>query len=102
LASDETTALADGLATAVADGLDDAVAGDAVSDDAALGVGKTATVCCAGVEDAALTGSGVERRPAMARPIASTTTSANGRSVRAVETRRMTRRYGFFATVTTV
>jgi hypothetical protein len=101
LASDETAALADGLADALAAGLEDSAGGLAVSEDAALGVGDT-TAACVGVDDATFTASGVERRPAIARPIASTTTSAKGRSVRAVETRRMTRRYGFFATVTTV
>jgi hypothetical protein len=101
LASDDVVELAVGLAVAGADGVGDVAAGDAVSDDAAPGVGN-ATVVCIGVDDATLTPSGVERRPAIARPLASTTTSANGRSVRAVETRRMTRRYGFLTTVTTV
>jgi hypothetical protein len=91
LASDDVVALAVGLADAVADGLADAAAGLAVSEDAALG-GGTTTAVCVGVDDATLTASGVERRPAMASPIASTTTSANGRRVSAVETRRMTRR----------
>jgi hypothetical protein len=99
LASDETVVLADGIADAAVDGLAEAAAGLAVSAEVALGVGTTTAV---GVDDATLTPSGVDRRPAIARPIASTTTSANGRSVRAVETRRMTRRYGFLTTVTTV
>jgi hypothetical protein len=64
-----------------------------------LGVGEGATlvVDCAtadgvGVAVPTVTESCVERRPAIARPTARVTTSAYGRKVRALDTRRMKRR----------
>jgi hypothetical protein len=80
LASDDVVALAVGLALgladAFADGLADAAAGLAVSDDAAVAVGDGTTATGVGVDDATLTASGVERRPAIARPTARITTTA--------------------------
>jgi hypothetical protein len=94
-----------GEADALAVGLAVGLAGGAVT----FGVGEggalvvdCATADCVGAADPTVTESCVDRRPAIARPTARTTTSAKGRSVKAVEARRMTRRYGFLATVTTV
>jgi hypothetical protein len=89
------------LAVAVAVGLGDAAATLALGDGATLVVGAATVAVWVGVGDPALTASCVERRPAIASPTASTATSANGDSAKAVRTRRMARRYGFFVTVTT-
>jgi hypothetical protein len=89
---DDSGRLAVGLAeAALLVGVDDAD-GVVVATTAAVGVGVGAVF---------VTASCVDRRPTIPSPRARTTTSANGRSVRAVEARRMTRRYGFLATVTT-
>ena len=93
----------DGVALGVGVG-DDGVAlalGDGALGDGAELVGATSTAVCVGVGDPALTASCVERRPAIASEAASTATNTNGKSVKAVRTRRMARRYGFFETVTT-
>ncbi len=99
-ASEVAVALGVGATDGLADGLADTAAGLAVGVAVSLAGGTAATVGV-GVNDATLTESCVDRRPAIARPTASTTTSAKGKRVTAVAMRRMTRRYGFL-TVTTV
>jgi hypothetical protein len=90
-----------GVAEALCAGLAEAAVALALGDAVALAAGSATTVLCAGVGDPALTVSCVDSRPAIARPTANTKTSANGSRVNAVRMRRMARRYGFFATVTT-
>ena len=64
----------------------------ALGAEGALDVGATVVCVGAGVGEPAITESCVESRPAMASPTASTATSTNGNSVKAVRRRRTARR----------
>ena len=68
---------------------------------AGLAVGAPVDAVSVGAGDPKTTASCVASRPATASPTASAATSTNGKSVKAVRTRRMARRYGFLETVTT-